>query len=354
MKIGIFSKFESTGGSEFRCIEMANSILKNTNHQPIIFAEGDMVDKVKAKINNDITVYSNLFLPNPNNVEKLYELDCLLTVNTDSKEFCSLDYWFGKSYRHGVKIDLTQIKKMVFLFNFIISPSRGLFELEPYCKDIRIITTNKKFFDEVSDQDRYDLVRHFPRTILESPIDPESITTDKNESSKIRFGMHSKPVEDKWNNDYKILIERCNKRLGEENIEWYFMGMPKNMRNELQKHPNVIALEEFSLPVKDFLKNVDVFTFFTSYSREEAWARSVAEAIMSGCPVIGNNRGGNKDQILHGNNGFLCKSFDDFMKYCVYFAEHKEKLEKMKFNSLRLAKTFTSQRIINKFLEFIE
>jgi len=74
----------------------------------------------------------------------------------------------------------------------------------------------------------------------------------------------------------------------------------------------------------------------------------------SGCPILATNKGGNKDQVIHGNNGFLCKSQKDFHKAIIYFMEHKEKIAKMGINSLLYSRFFSSEYIIEKFIKFIE
>ena len=116
MKIGIFSKFECAGGSEFRCVELANGILKYSGHIPVILVKGTKLpDKVKERLHKKIEVVLNaISFP-----EKFYELDQLLTINTDSQEFTTLEYW--QSF-----LDIDRLPPMAFLFNFIVSPARHL------------------------------------------------------------------------------------------------------------------------------------------------------------------------------------------------------------------------------------
>lgn len=353
MKIGIFSKFEVAGGSEFRCVEMANAIKKYSNHSVEIISQGSFSDKVAEKLDKDIKVHANVFSGPVKNIKAFYEVDSLLTVNTDSKDYTTRDFWEGKSTIHSRKIEISNIKQMNFLFNFIISPSQFLSELEPLCQDIRIITTNRKFFDEISQQDRYNTVRHFPRLQLESPINPASVDPTKTESPLLRIGMHSKGLDSKWNEDFPKLIESVHKKYP-KHVFWDFMGMNQKVAKNLSKLKHVKLRPEFSMPVKDYLRNIDIFCFFPSWNREEPWARSVAEALMSGCPVLATDKGGNKDQIIHGNNGYLCKSTDDYFRKITFLQEHKNILKKMGKNSSMYARNFTSEKVIGRFLEFIK
>ena len=75
------------------------------------------------------------------------------------------------------------------------------------------------------------------------------------------------------------------------------ISIPDVNEPSMKKTLSLIA----ALAVPEFLQGIDVLLFFLGWQREEAWARSAAEALMSGCPVITTNRGGNRDQVIHGN-----------------------------------------------------
>ena len=87
--------------------------------------------------------------------------------------------------------------------------------------------------------------------------------------------------------------------------------------------------------------------------REEPWARVIAEAMVSGCPVIALNKGGTKDQVLEGNNGFLCKKYNDYLRRVIYCIEHKEEVSIMSKNSIRISKDFYTEKIINRLIDII-
>jgi len=351
--IGIFSKFEMCGGSEIRCLELSNAISRYTNHTPLILCEKDMPNKLLSYKDDKVKVIEHIFLPEPKNLNKLYEIDSLVIVNTDCKDFSTIDYWEGKSTRHSVKVDLSKMSQMVFLYNFLISPSRHLHTISEKCNDVRILTTSNKFFEEINKQDRYEMVRHFPRMILNSPINTKEIPFIKKPCDKIRIGRHSIGSESKFDEGNVELIKAINKRYKNE-IEWDFMGVPKRDKKQLEKIDNVAIRNTFSIPVPEYLQSIDVFLFFVSLKREEPWSRSVAEAMASGCPILATNKGGNKDQVIPGNNGFLCKSQKDFYKSIVHLMEHKEKIKEMGKNSLLYSKFFTSEYIVNKLIKFID
>jgi len=45
----------------------------------------------------------------------------------------------------------------------------------------------------------------------------------------------------------------------------------------------------------------------------DTWSRVVTEGMAAGLPVIAENRGGPAEQIDHGENGFLCGNYEEFM-----------------------------------------
>lgn len=344
---------DMAGGSERRCLELANGIAFNSEHRVFLLAEKKIPDKIKIEVRHDVTMIENS-LAEP---DYFYNSDCIIVVNTDCRDFTTEDYWLGKSDRHDYSIDLNKLsdKKMFFVFNFIVSPSRHLYQLSKYDIDIHILPTNMKFFNEISKQDRYDKVRILPRYTLNSPINPDSVNSFiRNPKDKICFGMHSKRLGNKWNDEIEKLIKDINKRYSKDQVEFRFMGTKNDLRKKLDKIDNVVCLKEDKETVRDFLSKLDVFLFFPDWKREEPWARVIAEAMVSGCPVIALDKGGTCDQVLKYNNGFLCKKYNDYYHYVVYLIEHREMIPIMSKNSLRISKDFHSDKVIKRLISIME
>jgi len=353
MNIGVFSKLQMAGGSEFRCAEMCNGISEHTEHNAFLLAEERVPDRIKGALKPKVKVYENIFLPKPKNLKKLYDMDTLLVINTDSKDFTSLDYWMGRSPRHAVsKLTMKDMGQMIFLFNFIVSPSRHLDSLYKYNKDIKIITANRKFFLEIGGQDRYEKVRHIPRMQLNSPINTSLCDLPKTLSEKVRIGHHSKGMSNKWNKDWPKLIKMCNERF-ENKISFDLMGAPKELAKKVGDIKNVTVRKENEISVPEYLSNIDLYCFFLDFKREEPWARCTAEAMVSGCPVLTTPKGGNPDQVIEGANGFLCKDTNSFFQKIVYLVEHKDMLEVMSNNSKFFSRDFSTQKVIEKFIDFL-
>jgi glycosyltransferase involved in cell wall biosynthesis len=349
MKIGIFSKLGHAGGSEMRAAELSSIIIKS-GHECYLLCENGLNELVRSRLLPEVKVFTDVLGEKGTNLLKLYEVDTLLIINTDSQSFTTLDYWQGKTEHHKFEVDIHRIKQMVFLFNYGIAQAATLNTIRTRCRDVRIICSNRNYFNLITERQLFEPVRHFPRIILDSPIGP--IISDKNYSPKVRIGKHSKTMGYKFNSDHKTLINAINYRF-QDQITWDFMGVPKDRVAELSDIPNVIIRKEFSIDVPDYLKDIDIFLFFIDYNRSEPWSRAVAEGMAAGCPVLATKKGGNNDQIIHGNNGYLCESLDDFYNYLAYLLENPEKVRQLGANAKICSKQYAPDVVFRKLLDFI-
>ena len=196
MKIGIFSKIGASGGSEHRCAEMCNGIVRFSDHECMLLCEDKLHPVIEKKLDPKVRVIQHIFKPKEcARPDVLYDLDLLLVVNSDSYSFARLEYWEGtlrdkkhnRIKHHKFKIDLERIPKMVFLFNFVVSPAQNLVDIAKKCKDVRIIVANADFYNQIRYKDKFKKIRKkkLPVTMLESPIDPALITDKKTKSTKI-------------------------------------------------------------------------------------------------------------------------------------------------------------------------
>lgn len=353
MRIGIFSKIGASGGSEHRVAELANAINTYTSHDVAILCEEKINDKIRSRVNKNIPIIEYLFKGNDANPKPIYDFDSILVVNSDSYSFSKPKYWNGESDHHNFKINLRDIPQLIFLYNFVISPSQNLYDLSKMTNDIRIICTSHDFSNQIEKKDKFEKIRDFPRIVLESPIDPNTITQYKSKSDKIRIGKHSKSISYKFNKEHKKYIEEVNKTHGEK-IQWDFLGVPNNSKKDLEKFENVTLRKEYSIPVKDYLTEIDIFPFFISWDRSEPWSRSVAEGMMSGCPILATNKSGNKEQVKHLYNGMLCDDVHDFITYTRLLIDHSELREMLGYRSYKDSLEFTSEKIIKRFIQFID
>lgn len=351
MKIAILSACDMVGGSEFRCTELANGIARYTDHQSFLLWEGMVHPKVLSRVDQRVRVRLNV-LKGQEKAAILYDMDAIIVVNTNSEVFTDVAYWRGNTDRHGSVVDLSRLRTLIFLFNFIVEPAAQIPSLLPYARDVRIITTNTLFFRSITRRDIYRGIRHLPRLVLVSPIDQHSVSVCKKPSSRIRIGQHSLPWLEKFNEEITTLIMRMNSKYCDR-ILWQFMGMPDAMAGRIAQHPNVVLREPFALRVGDFLEETDIFLFYPAWDRVEPWARSIAEALMSGSPVVATARGGNHDQIIPGNNGYLCRSLDEFVECLSRMIERPELIRTLGRNAALYGRYYSTAYVIARLIEFI-
>lgn len=354
MIISIFSKFHMCGGSERRAVELANGLVTYSGHfVRILCSDDSFPDKLNDLLDDRVEVCKNS-LSEP---EMFYTSDVVLVINTDSKDFCTMDYWEGKTVsNHKYVVDMTKMsgKIILFLFNFLVSPARHLWQFEQVGIKTVILTTNTKFFRELSEQDRYERVQIIPRFVLNSPIGPSSVKFNDavGTGTPITIASFSKRSESKWNAQIADVVKFLSEKYG-SNVQFNFMGVTESIKQRVWPLSNCLCLSEGEMSVGDFLDDADVFLFFPDWKREEPWARVVAEAMTAGLPIIATDKGGNKDQIVHGNNGFLCKDYDRILSSLMTLIERPEMISKMGRNSRVYSHEFSTPMIISKLMGII-
>jgi hypothetical protein len=351
MLIGIFTKMDGMAGTEHRAIEMANAIVRHTNHKCTLLCERGITQYMLSKADPNVKIAVETFGERGISANQLYQLDTLLIINSDIQEYSQLTYWQGRTNRHKYSIEINKIPQITFLYNFILHPATKLHEIAEICPDTRIIVANHDMSNTLSTDKKYDKIKLLPRLILESPIDPH-ITNNKNPYNKIRIGRHTNSQSHKYNEDHTKLITIINET-HENQIIWDFMGIPPNKETELSQFKNVITRKPFSTDVPEYLKDIDIYLQFISYTRNEPWSRGVAEAMRSGCPILATNKGGHRDQIIHGNTGFLCDTIDDFNKHLTWFLDNPQLIHVLGYNAYTHSKQFLPINVIGKYLDFI-
>ena len=75
---------------------------------------------------------------------------------------------------------------------------------------------------------------------------------------------------------------------------------------------------------------------------------------MSGCPVVTTGRGGNKDQVTNGNNGFICSDLDEFEAAVKRLVDEPGLRETMGRNARIYSKAFASPSVAARLSTFLE
>lgn len=151
-----------------------------------------------------------------------------------------------------------------------------------------------------------------------------------------RFGFVGRLRAEK---NVRLLVE-LEKRLlaaGKTNFHFLIVGegierpyLEANMKTA--ELPGFLKGEELSASYA----NMDVFIF---PSDTDAYGNVVQEANASAVPCIVTDQGGPKFIVREGETGFVAKNIDDFVRYSIELIDDREKLERMKKQSLEFALT---------------
>lgn len=352
MHVGIFSKLHSNGGSEHRCVAMANAIVRHTSHQASLLCEQGLHPFFRALLDPRVILIENT-LGDENQLTNLYRLDSLLVVVCDMYHYSSLRFWRGQS-QLGTQtvVDLSQIPQICFLYNYSIAGVGDLDTLSKECSDVRIVCANTHFSRYIDEEEKGRLVRHLPRIVLPSPIEADLLSAEKTPSDFVRVGKHSKSIRSKYNPETPKLIEEVRSQ-ARCPVAFDFMGISRAFEAELKDCVGTTVRREYALPVNEYLSGIDIFLFFVDWERFEPWARVIAEAMLSGCPVLANNSFGCTDQVEDGVNGFLCSSRKEFVDRLLFLIDNPEERVAMGARAKESARAWCSDRVIQSYIDFL-
>lgn len=136
------------------------------------------------------------------------------------------------------------------------------------------------------------------------------------------------------------LLAELEKRLiaaGKTNFHFLIVG-EGNERGFLEENMTTAELPGFleGERLSEAYANMDVFIF---PSETDAYGNVVQEANASGVPCIVTDQGGPKFIVREGETGFVARDLDAFVKYSIELIDDREKLERMKKQSLEFALT---------------
>ena len=127
-----------------------------------------------------------------------------------------------------------------------------------------------------------------------------------------RLGRWNRDDDRKYSDDFIDLLAS----LQIPNVEYICMGIPDKFAR-LNLPQNLRFIPAGGMPVEQLMSQLDVLIYKThAPGWHEGWCRAVTEAMSAGIVPVVENRGGIVDQIIHGYNGFLCDTNEDFRQYC--------------------------------------
>lgn len=170
-------------------------------------------------------------------------------------------------------------------------------------------------------------------------FDPSSLEFSVKSSQETNIGRISRQDLDKFSPDtlhiYEYIVSPKFKR-------GHFLGYKPEVASKIGQPFDWITTysSHTDLPVKDFYGMVDFIVQSTDTT--ENLPRIGFEAMLSGCPLVVNNRGGWKHMIEHGVSGFLCDHSRDFIYYGSRLAYDEDLKDRIATNAYGRAKEMSS------------
>lgn len=124
----------------------------------------------------------------------------------------------------------------------------------------------------------------------------------------------------------------------------YMLGFNKKSEDKIGKPFGWITtyLDQTQCSQQDFYKKCDII--LQSTNTEENWPRIGFEAMSSGSVLIVDNRGGWKQQIIHGETGWLCNTQQEFIYYASKMAFEPELRNQISKNALQRCKDLGGEK----------
>ncbi|PHM48217.1 glycosyltransferase [Xenorhabdus miraniensis] len=179
------------------------------------------------------------------------------------------------------------------------------------------------------------------RVVIKSYIDVGEFILNKKKNTEIIIGRHSTIYKNK-------IPENYIKKLLDFNLKARFIiagdgdtRIIENLRIEIIKNN---AQDKIKIwpgeKIKEMLSICDIFLYITPDDSFEGFANVISEAMVAGIPVIAENKGGNSEQIIHGETGFLCTGYNEARDFCQLLIEDSTLRLKMGDNSKKRGLTF--------------
>lgn len=151
------------------------------------------------------------------------------------------------------------------------------------------------------------------QTVIINPVADEFFRIRHRKGGAFRMGRHSRGVAIKFSSDFFKIFEQIDI----PDLQVLSLGHVRSMTDWLTQHASALKhtywlLTANTMPVRRFLSTLDLYVYKTHPAFRETCPVAILEALASGIPVIGENRGGIADLVVEGETGFLCRTQKDY------------------------------------------
>ncbi|HAW59316.1 MAG TPA: hypothetical protein DCX03_09965 [Bacteroidales bacterium] len=116
----------------------------------------------------------------------------------------------------------------------------------------------------------------------------------------------------KHSEDFEEILSAINQVCS--NTYFLFLGATR-LSIDTSAIKNYHFYSPFEISVKNYFETIHVLIHKTRSDTVETWCRVVTEAMFAGVPVVAERKGGIREQIIHGETGFLCETPNEFAHY---------------------------------------
>ncbi len=319
---------------------------------------------------SDVTILTTSKLVTKNKLSDFFNLDLknvnfvplsdkkLISENTRNCDLfiCLSNFKYIKSFsKHRIQllqIPYAEITLSSILDKFIsLNFKEGIkdfyrLKLLSKCKKDDLVITNSQFVHNVLSKNY-----NIDSKVLHPPIDDFKIENIKKEKIIISVGrIFSGLYNDKR---YDVLIEAFRKLYEKQIVDWeyHIIGSLSNDEKSMEYY-NLLKRKAEGLPVyfhpnepynnlQNWYNRATVFWHAAGYDideqkkpeRVEHFGMTTVEAMSAGCIPIVINRGGQKEIIKNGVDGFLSNNLDELIDCTIEIINRKFDLNQLQINS---------------------
>lgn len=149
--------------------------------------------------------------------------------------------------------------------------------------------------------------------VIHQPVKRPFKRNDRTFIGNAQVARMCTPNPEKWEN-IEPLYDAAFREFSQSCTFWFIGATPSaklSLSRLASDHGAVAEFRDASTTVRSDLHWWDVLLYSSPLT--ETYGRTVCEAQMCGCVPVVDNRGGFRDQIKHGYDGFLCNSIPEFM-----------------------------------------
>ncbi len=390
-KAAIYDPYLDTlGGGERYCLTVAEILIKN-NFEVDLFWSGDpqLIKKAEQRFSlnlKNINIRPDVFEINPHKLEFIPDQQTIVKL---FKTPSTRQKIFTKTKSLYVKYNSTRNYDLVFILSdgsvpLIFSKNNFLHIQVPFAHKPELIQTTANFIklklykkiicnSQFTQKFTQRLFPNSPTSVLYPPVDVEKFSTsNKKENIILSVGRFDNILNAKKQDVLIDAFKKLYPKIKSSNWKLVLAGgsLSEQKNNAYLK---LLQSQAENYPI-EFYVNPDFKTLSQIYSSSkiywhaagfgidenkepqytEHFGITIVEAMASGLIPIVVNKGGLKEIVENGSNGYLWKTTNELVKKTLRLINNPLKLKTLSEASLADAKQYSKENFERKFLNLID